>query len=280
MSTQLPSEPRLRLSQHHRHHRAGAGLFATLLAVSSLACRQTESAKGAGEPVGSKAPDSIFAYLLERYDGDRDGVVSREEYGRGDEEFGRLDKQVDGVLDAADFKRSGRRLRGLSFEDAPRMRALHLIAWYLQHDRTPAQIDAEEIERAHGTYDANGDGRIGRREFEARAEKQRQFGRRPAGRDAGLLEVETTDPWERLVIPVDANDDGFLTAAELGTFFHASRPGGVWSFSEADTYAPEAPVAGDPAPDFTLWDPSGTVELTLSDFAGERPVALIFGSYT
>ena len=42
----------------------------------------------------------------------------------------------------------------------------------------------------------------------------------------------------------------------------------------------QAPKAGDLAPDFTLSDISGTKSVTLSDFRGKKPVALIFGSYT
>jgi len=41
-----------------------------------------------------------------------------------------------------------------------------------------------------------------------------------------------------------------------------------------------APKEGDMAPDFTLSDITGTNEVTLSDFRGKNPVALIFGSYT
>ena len=41
-----------------------------------------------------------------------------------------------------------------------------------------------------------------------------------------------------------------------------------------------APKKGDVAPDFTLFDISGTESVTLSDFRGNKPVALIFGSYT
>ena len=41
-----------------------------------------------------------------------------------------------------------------------------------------------------------------------------------------------------------------------------------------------APRAGDPAPDFTLTDSSGAGTVTLSQFRGVRPVALIFGSFT
>ena len=41
-----------------------------------------------------------------------------------------------------------------------------------------------------------------------------------------------------------------------------------------------APKVGDIAPDFTLYDVSGENRVSLSDFRGRKPVALIFGSYT
>lgn len=41
-----------------------------------------------------------------------------------------------------------------------------------------------------------------------------------------------------------------------------------------------APKTGDLAPDFTLTDSSGTETITLSQFRGHKPVALVFGSYT
>ncbi len=41
-----------------------------------------------------------------------------------------------------------------------------------------------------------------------------------------------------------------------------------------------APKAGDMAPDFTLFDTTGALSVTLSDFRGKRPVALVFGSFT
>lgn len=37
---------------------------------------------------------------------------------------------------------------------------------------------------------------------------------------------------------------------------------------------------GDPAPDFTLPTLDGSATVTLSRFRGDRPVALVFGSYT
>lgn len=41
-----------------------------------------------------------------------------------------------------------------------------------------------------------------------------------------------------------------------------------------------APRAGDMAPVFTLYDIEGKDSVTLSDFRGEKPVALVFGSFT
>ena len=38
--------------------------------------------------------------------------------------------------------------------------------------------------------------------------------------------------------------------------------------------------AGDVAPDFTLKTVDGTAQVTLSSFRGQRPVVLVFGSYT
>jgi peroxiredoxin len=42
----------------------------------------------------------------------------------------------------------------------------------------------------------------------------------------------------------------------------------------------KAPRVGDSAPDFTLYDIEGKNSITLSDFQGKKPVALIFGSFT
>ncbi len=45
-------------------------------------------------------------------------------------------------------------------------------------------------------------------------------------------------------------------------------------------YEPSAPKVGDLAPDFELWDSNGENPLRLSECVGDKPVALIFGSFT
>ena len=53
-------------------------------------------------------------------------------------------------------------------------------------------------------------------------------------------------------------------------------------FQRRPQRAPDKLKEGDKAPDFTLSVMDGKKDetVTLSDFQGERPVALIFGSYT
>ena len=41
-----------------------------------------------------------------------------------------------------------------------------------------------------------------------------------------------------------------------------------------------APKVGDAAPDFELYDVNGQNSVRLSDFQGQKPVVLIFGSHT
>jgi peroxiredoxin len=45
-------------------------------------------------------------------------------------------------------------------------------------------------------------------------------------------------------------------------------------------YDAAAPRVGDIAPDFELADVIGEHQVRLSDFRGQKPVALVFGSFT
>lgn len=45
-------------------------------------------------------------------------------------------------------------------------------------------------------------------------------------------------------------------------------------------YGANAPKVGTLAPDFELYDVSGKYRVKLSDYRGQIPVALVFGSFT
>jgi len=47
-----------------------------------------------------------------------------------------------------------------------------------------------------------------------------------------------------------------------------------------EKYNAMAPRVGESAPDFELQDVSGQHTVRLSDFHGQKPVALVFGSFT
>ena len=65
-------------------------------------------------------------------------------------------------------------------------------------------------------------------------------------------------------------------ANEVKTIIHYRKKGMAWQRK----YNRQAPQAGDLAPDFTLYDTTGTESVTLSDSWGTKPVVLVFGSYT
>jgi Ca2+-binding EF-hand superfamily protein len=256
-----------------------SAVFAILVSILLVGCRHLPSERASGHAL--EGADPVFAHLLSRYDRDGDGVVVVAEYRRGPEAFARLDRDGDGRLTVGDFAAEGRRLRAMAPKEIRRLRAVHLIAWYFQDDAEPDQVTADELERSFTAFDRDRDGRIGRSEFERNAKERAARGRRPAGEHLGLLEVETTDPWERTLLGVDENDDGFLTLGELRAF-HADNAdnGGAWAFEDAGLPAATVSLAGREAPDFTLARQDGSGTATLSSFAGDRPVALIFGSWT
>ncbi|MCS7015215.1 MAG: redoxin domain-containing protein [Gemmatales bacterium] len=59
-----------------------------------------------------------------------------------------------------------------------------------------------------------------------------------------------------------------------------NRPGEVNTPPARGERKPDTLKVGDLAPDFTLPDPTGKNSITLSAFRGNKPVVLIFGSYT
>jgi hypothetical protein len=102
--------------------------------------------------------------------------------------------------------------------------------------------------------------------------------------------------WTFLSDKYDANHDDRITRAEYtrseNSFAHldADRDGRVtladfddrWDGMPREedwTYGEGGPEVGDPAPDFRLQTTSGD-SIQLSSFRGQRPVALVFGSFT
>jgi Ca2+-binding EF-hand superfamily protein len=271
-------------------------------------------------PPAPAAPDDPWAFIAARYDADGDGSVARAEYTRGDAGFARLDRDGDGALTPADFARSEPSAEDLALRDGLAARALALFSLQGDGERdvlTRAELQAAV---ASSDADADGalsraelaarlDSGAGRRVpgmvamlLGERDRAELLMSVVDADGDGALAEAEFL-AW------FDAHDPsatGRWTADELRRAMSAMAPPGGESGrgqgrdqgrgqgrgqgrepgTRGPDEAPRGPRAPDRAaqgavaPDFTLSPEDGGQPLTLSSFTGDRPVALVFGSYT
>lgn len=88
-----------------------AALCGLLLASQADAQRpQRGQRRGGGGGGGGRSAD-VFKFLAGKYDTDKDGKISAQEYDRSKENFTRFDTNKDGVLTAADWSGNSRRSR-------------------------------------------------------------------------------------------------------------------------------------------------------------------------
>jgi len=256
-----------------------------LLFAGCQAADDAEPALGAAAPMDMQGLDTTWEYLVIKYDADGDGRVSAAEYKREGGRFDRLDRDRDGALTPADFERGRGNMMLV-------MQSQRIIGRYFQDDDDNQVLAIVELERTAIAYDANGDGVITQVEFVAVAEARQV----PlAGDDSEIVRrvMEDADPWETLVAYADADDDGHVAVEELLVVFRRQDDDGdlVWNIRDpgarrgrgggARAERPvTGPEAGSPAPDFTLFPPEGGMPTHLASLQGNKPVALIFGSYT
>jgi hypothetical protein len=210
---------------------------------------------------------AIWAFLAERYDGDRDGRITPAEYDRGAARFRQLDEDEDGVLTPADF-------RGPTNMD--RYVAKAVLLRLLQADADAHVLSRDEVCIAFRARDLNCDGRWSESEF-ARARgafRSRVLGApdMPAG----------VDPWPHVLAAADRDGSRTLDTREVLTFFDAEDTArtGRWSPPASRMHArPPGPAEGERAPAFTLSTPDGVGTIALSSLRG-KPAVLAFGSWT
>jgi Ca2+-binding EF-hand superfamily protein len=236
---------------------------------------------------------SVWTYLRDRYDGDGDGRITAEEYGRDAARFARLDRDGDGAITAVDVegasRRPGRPGRDGRAPGRRPMLAQRLVAMSFQDDGDASSMTVVEAARAFAAYDTNADGRIDEAEFTCAAVARRVM---PPGVNERMLERlgRETTVWAAMVEAVDGDRDGMIGWTELVEFVRPLADAeGVWTIGAANGRARpgegrasrgSGPAVGAMAPDFELRPPDGGAPVRLSSFRHERAVALIFGSYT
>ncbi len=234
------------------------------------------------EKKAGREPETVWKYLQAKYDADKDGRITYEEYGRGRELFGRLDRDDDEAITENDFTPRARKRAGRA---AMRIRmSIMTIGRYLQADENREDLTQEELMKSLALYDRNKDSIVSREEFDRESRTRGAVPRPDMNRYTNLLET------------MDKNKDGCLQCDEVVTFFRDqdSNCDGVWTLEEtrtrsrgrggaagSDAAKDDSPSAvGKRAPDFELESLEDGTQVKLSSYAGQKPVALIFGSYT
>jgi Ca2+-binding EF-hand superfamily protein len=173
-------------------------------------------------------------WLASRYDTDKNGRITREEFQGPAELFDQLDRDHDGALTADDLDWS---------------------------DRSPFLRQVGATGQWFRCIDANSNGRLSLEEWEA-------FFKRAA---KGKNHLTREDLREALNPPLPAQsgpDEPSPLVLVLGLL--TGELGSLW----------EGPRINQKAPDFSLETQDGKRRVRLSDFLGQKPVVLVFGSFT
>ena len=268
-------------AQHPRHLLVTAGL-AILVGCQAAPTVSKEMAPTVVVPDDIAAQhDTVLAYLLDRYDANADSRVALVEYDRDGGQFERLDQNSDGYIDQADFasEAGGGEMRCIR-------RAQMVVMGHFDSDGDEDALSREEMMISFVNMDTSKDGQLDRAELETAIEAE------PV--EAGEASMMTRmmakmDPFELLAAGVDDDGNDLVSDEELLAFFNSLDDGdGVWSFrgsssSNSESSGPTKKTGaqvGTVAPNFTLASPHGGEPVSLASFAGKKPVALIFGSYT
>ena len=194
-------------------------------------------------------------WLSERFDANKDGNVSREEFpgdvAKADQLFERLDRDNDGKLMPAD----------LDYADPnPATMFMNIGA---MKDRMSGQLFSR--------LDADANGRV-------TMEELAEFFRYGDKEELEFLSPEDLrfaiddPPLKEHASEPDPNPASAGPSTPAAAFKMFLRGDLGWLTS--------GPQVGDIAPDFTLPIHDGTGNVTLSDSFGKRPVVLVFGSFT
>jgi len=218
--------------------------------------------------------DDVWKLLAGKYDRNQDGRITPAEYPREANKFEAFDRDGDGAITRADFAGGMRRAMPRRAGGGDRLlRVGAMLAVAADLDRS-GDVTADEWKAFLSSVQGDRQGGVD---------------------EAKLVAAVTRDQdgaaarWRYRAVTrgLDRNRNGTIEAAELNAAFaklDKNLDGALERSELPQRRSPtrvRLPRPGDPAPDFELpfsSDPKKTVKL--SGFAGKRPVALVFGSYT
>ena len=267
-----------------------------LLAASALAIvvADTTAQRRGGDP------STVWKTLSERYDKDKDGKLTKEEYVRREQKFAKWDSNKDGVITAADFASGGGRNRAgrdrtggnrnRQMDARTRTMVLGMLFATPADDDKNGKVTTGEWKKFCEKLDCDKNGIVTRDEMpNAETLNDRMF--------AAAVQASDKDKDGKIQLPevarifgqLDADKSSDLKGDEIsGTRGRGNRGGRNRGGGNRGNRPLEAgvPRVGEAAPDFDLplvdqvKGAKSEATIKLSSFAGKKPVALIFGSYT
>jgi Ca2+-binding EF-hand superfamily protein len=256
------------MTKNAKRSRSG-GRAAWLLALASAGCHSPPPPpppKPAPEDPAAalrRHNDEYWSFLAATYDRNHDGRIEPSEYGRDPATFARLDRDHDGAVTRADFDRE---------LVLPADLVLPMMLNKVAGERDAESVSIEKALEAMMRLDANGDGRIDRAEFETVVKSY----------------MPGVDTFATFLAGMDEDHDGLLSKSEIAGWMARRDKDHDGRLARRERMSDDpAPAEGfiaradrQKAPDFSATPLAGGAPVTLASLVGERPVALIFGSFT
>jgi len=263
----------------------------TALSILTVDAMTQRGGFGAGDMT------EVWEHLAAQYDKDKDGKITQEEYPRGEAKFANWDSNGDGTITKTDLEnrrgrgrnRGGRRQggnRGGNQGRDPRAAGANLVlgrrvAKHADQDKD-SKVTGKEWAAFLAAVDCNEDGLASAEELKLSNRRFRMVKTAVDANKDGDVQVQELGA---VFAKLDRNKNKELSAQEIGINRPANRGANRDRGGRGGNQA-AVPQPGQVAPDFDLplaeqpKDAQQKVTIKLSSFAGKKPVALIFGSYT